>query len=85
MDTGPVQSRRPTNTRKNSTLALRCLASTGLAVLATAASFGMLFFPIVVVALIVGLLAKSPNVRWPAFSVAGLLVVADAIIMLSTR
>jgi hypothetical protein len=65
-------------------LVLRCAASTVLAFLATAASFGMLYMPIVVGALVVGILAKSPNVRWPAFCVAGSLVIVDAIIMLST-
>jgi len=85
LDTEPVQSRQPTNARKNAILVSQCLASTVLAFSATAASYGMLYFPIVVVALVVGILVKSPNVRWPAFSVAGSLVVVDAIIMLSTR
>jgi hypothetical protein len=64
---------------------MQCVASAVIALLATAASFGMLGIPIVVVALIVGMVAKSPDVRWPAFSVAGLLLVVDAIIMLSNR
>ena len=85
LGTEPVQSRQSTNSRKNAILVLQCVASASLGFLATAASCGMLFLPIVVVALVVGILAKSPNVRWPAFSVAGSLVVVDAIIMLSTR
>jgi hypothetical protein len=84
LDTEPVQSRQPSDSRKKVILALKCVGWAVLAVLATAASFGMLYFPIVVAALIVGVLAKSPNVRWPAFSVAGSLVAINGIVMLTT-
>jgi hypothetical protein len=85
LGTEPVKSRQPSDSRKKIILVLKCVVSAVLALLATAASFGMLYFPIVVAALIVGVLAKSPNVRWPAFSVAGSLVVINGIVMLSTR
>jgi len=85
LDTESVESQISSNLRENSILILRCVASAALAFLLTAASFGMLGVPIVIVALIVGIMAKSPNIRWPAFCVAGSLVLVDAIIMLSAR
>ncbi len=62
-----------------------CILVASLAIVLSAASFGILSLPIILIGLIVGYFGKSRWVRWPAFSAVGAVVAMYLILILTGR
>jgi hypothetical protein len=66
-------------------VAATCILVAGLAFVLSAASFGALSLPIVLVGLILGWFGKSRWVRWPAFSAAAAVLVMYLVSIVTGR